>query len=89
MLNSVENTPPSAPPMPELNLETETNGPTEDMSNSPFAQMFRGGATKEQVRQFINMFLKNMVIQFKKSDEAWKRAQKRMRDVIDGKKLDC
>jgi hypothetical protein len=87
-MTKIEQTP-QAPQMPELQLESQSETPQEDMSDSPFAKMFRGGATKEQVRQFINLFLKNMVLQFKKSDEIWKRAQKRMRDVIDGKKLDC
>jgi hypothetical protein len=81
---------PQPPSVLDVNMQPpESPASEEDMSNSPFAQMFRGGATKQQVKQFINLFLKNVVLQIKKSDEVWKRSQKRLRDVIDGKKLDC
>ena len=57
---------------------------SEDRSYSAWAQMFPGGATKEQMTQFINNFLNMMVYEFKRSDEKWRQSQKRLKKVAQG-----
>ena len=75
-------TPPAAPgagPSPS---------PSESLSNSPWAQMFPGGATPQDLQTFINNFLKMMVYQFKQQDQQWQQAQQRLKNVEEGKDPD-
>lgn len=58
---------------------------TEEMSNSPFAKMFPLGATKKDLKAFIDNCLKMLVYEIKRADERAKKAQERMRKSIEGK----
>ena len=57
----------------------------QDVSNSPFAKMFPGGASKEDLQGFIDNCLKMLVTEMKRADERWKRSQKRLKQVMEGK----
>jgi hypothetical protein len=57
---------------------------SEDASYSAWAQMFPGGATKEQMKQFLNNFLNMMVYEFKKSDQKWHKSQEKIKKVAEG-----
>ncbi len=59
--------------------------PPQDISNSPFAKMFPGGATKEDLQGFIDNCLKMLVTEMKRADERWKKSQKRLRQIMEGK----
>lgn len=61
---------------------------TEDASYSAWAQMFPGGATKEQMKQFLSNFLNMMVFEFKKSDQKWHKSQEKMKKVAQGQDPD-
>lgn len=54
------------------------------LSNSAWAQMFPGGATKKDITQFINQYLKNMVNDFKRQQQQWKDAQQKLKQVEQG-----
>ncbi len=59
-----------------------------DLSNSPFAKMFRGGATQAELKKFIEQYMQMMITEFKRSTERWKKAQKQLRNAIEGRRLD-
>jgi len=61
--------------------ETETDP---KLSNSPFAAMFKGGATVEELQQFINGCLKMVAREIKRTQERWEKSQRRMRQIMDG-----
>lgn len=74
----------------EVALE-ETPGaisPEDEMSNSPFAQMFRGGATKEELRHFINNCLYTIIQECKRAQASAKRASRRFLADVTGKRYD-
>lgn len=52
--------------------------------NSPFAKMFPSGATPEELKQFLNTFLKMMIVEFQHADKAWQRGQQKMRKAARG-----
>jgi len=54
------------------------------LSNSPWAKMFPGGATPQQLQQFINSFLKSMIQDFKRESQHWKEAQDKLKKVEQG-----
>ena len=54
------------------------------MASGPWAAMFPGGATPEQLTQFINNFLKSMIYEMKRSDQQWKQSQDEMKKVAEG-----
>lgn len=58
---------------------------SEEMSNSPFARMFPLGATKKEVKTFIDNCLKMIIYEIKRADERAKKAQERMRKMIEGR----
>ena len=57
---------------------------TDDSSHSAWAQMFPGGATKEEMNKFISQFLNMMVYEFKKSDQKWHKSQEKLKKVAEG-----
>jgi predicted phosphoadenosine phosphosulfate sulfurtransferase len=61
---------------------------TDDSSNSAWAQMFPGGATKEEMNKFISQFLNMMVYEFKKSDQKWHKSQEKLKKVAEGRDPD-
>lgn len=56
------------------------NCPT--FSSNPWANMFAGRATPEQLQMFINGFLKSMIHQFKLQDQKWKQTQQRLKEEL-------
>ena len=61
---------------------------SQDISNSPFAKMFPGGASKEDLQGFIDNCLRMLVTEMKRADERWKKSQKRLRQIMEGKRPD-
>jgi len=53
-----------------------------NVSNNPWAKMFAGRATPEQLQMFINGFLKSMIHQFKLQDQKWKQTQQRLKEEL-------
>ena len=58
---------------------------SEEMSNSPFARMFPLGATKKEVKTFVDNCLRMLIYEIKRADERAKKAQERMRKMIEGR----
>lgn len=69
----------------EINLDTPESS-KDEMSNSPFARMFRGGATKEELRHFINNCLYPIIHECKRSEIVAKRASKRFLASLTGQR---
>lgn len=59
-----------------------------DLSDSHFAKMFRGGATQAELKKFIEQYMQMMITEFKRSTERWKKAQKQIRNAMEGRRLD-
>ncbi len=59
-----------------------------DLSDSPFSKMFRGGATQAELKKFIEQYMQMMITEFKRSTERWKKAQKQIRNAMEGRRLD-
>lgn len=94
-------TPPTGPDQPSKQPPLPPSGPSngpkpltpsdkEDafLLTSPFAKMFeRTGAmpTGKEIRAIINGILKQQVDAIKKQDASWKKAMKKLKDVIEGK----
>ncbi len=83
---------PTTPQTPEElsaieNTSISTN-PDNDLSNSPFAKMFRGGATQAELKKFIEQYMQMMITEFKRSTDRWKKAQKQIRNAMEGRRLD-
>jgi hypothetical protein len=73
---------------PQLTEQPQEAAPqelTEEMSNSPFARMFPLGASKKDLKAFVDNCLKMLVYEIKRADERAKKAQERMRKSIEGK----
>ena len=87
--------PPSGPP-PGVPSQPTGPSPSESASQSaydaellqsPFAKMFTAtGAqpTAKEIQAIINGILKQQVDDIKKQDEEWKKAMKKMKDIIEG-----
>ncbi|MBS0627385.1 MAG: hypothetical protein JSS09_04165 [Verrucomicrobia bacterium] len=73
---------------PEVTLESPAVSPDDEISNSPFSQMFRGGATKEELRHFINNCLYTIIQECKRADAAAKRASRRYLCAVTGRRYD-
>ncbi len=43
-----------------------------DLSDSPWAKMFPAGATKEELNQFIQMYIRSMITQMKHDEKVHK-----------------
>ncbi len=71
----------------EIHLESPGSS-KDEMSDSPFARMFKGGATKEELRHFINNCLYPIIQECKKSEAAAKRASRRFLAQVTGKRYD-
>ncbi len=71
----------------EVNLDSPVSS-KDEMSNSPFAKMFKGGATKEELRHFINNCLYPIIQECRRSEMVAKRASKRFLASITGNRCD-
>lgn len=60
----------------------------DELSDSPFAKMFPSGATRKEVQKFIEQAMYMIVLEIKRSTERWKKSQRRMRNVIEGRRED-
>lgn len=69
----------------EIGSAQDSSSPNTALSNSPFAAMFRGGATVEELQQFINGCLKMISREIKRTQERWEKSQRRMRQMMEGK----
>jgi hypothetical protein len=73
------------PPPPQGPGNVTGEPPTsQNLSSSPWAKMFPGGATPKQFTQFINQFLKDMCNDFKRDQEEWHKAQQRLKQIEEG-----
>jgi len=89
-MSQIDDLPPVSPePVTprEVDLEPPAVDNT-DMSNSPFAQMFRGGATKEELRHFLNNCLYAIAQECKRSEASAKRAGRRFLAAVTGRRYD-
>ena len=59
----------------EIPPENSLPVPLENRSTSPWAKMFNGGASPEELTQFINGFLNTMIAEMKRADKKWKLQQ--------------
>jgi hypothetical protein len=71
--------------------EVSLDGPSsasaqDDISNSPFAQMFKGTVTKDELRQFINNCLYAIAHECKRAEASAKRASRKFLCAVTGKK---
>lgn len=74
------------PPPTEVSLDAPSSASAQDdISNTPFAQMFRGGATREELRQFLNNCLYAIAHECKRAEAASKRASKKFLCSITGR----
>ena len=86
--------PPIIPPLAPKPVQTAStdsapvSAPEDELSNSPFAQMFRGGATKEELRHFINNCLHTIIQECKRSEASAKRASRRFLASVTGRRYD-
>jgi hypothetical protein len=55
-----------------------------DLSTSPWAQMFPGGATKEELKMFISIFVKSLIAESKREDAHFIEALKRQEREREG-----
>ncbi|MBM3198926.1 MAG: hypothetical protein FJZ58_06730 [Chlamydiae bacterium] len=82
---------PASPPVQEIpHHDPVVDGaistdPKTTLSKSPFAAMFRGGATVEELQQFIDGCLKMVAREIKRAQERWEKSQRRMRQMMEGK----
>lgn len=90
-MSEINNLPPLVPQTitpPEVSLESVEVSSGDELSNSPFAQMFRGGATKEELRHFINNCLYAIIQECKRADAAAKRSSRRFLCSVTGRRYD-
>ena len=74
-----------------INTESTPSGissSNDDISNSPSAQMFPAGASKEDLKKFINTFLNMMVYQVKRDGEKMHKAALKLKKVAEGEDPD-
>jgi hypothetical protein len=69
-------------------IPEEPIAPEDELSDSPFAKMFPSGATRKEVQRFIDQAMHMIVLEIKRSTERWKKSQRRMRNVIEGRRED-
>ena len=76
---------PSIPPQSTAQQLSATPGQGgASLSNSPFAKMFPGGATPQQLTLFINNFLKATIAQFQQQQQSWQQAQQQLKEIEEG-----
>ena len=90
MTSPIQNSPNPIDPSLQLPGEVETSplSPEEELSDSPFAKMFPSGATRKEVQKFIEQAMHMIVLEIKRSNERWKKSQKRLKNVIEGRRED-
>ena len=54
-----------------------------DLSDSPWAKMFPGGATKEELQQFIQMYIRSIVIQMKHDEKIHKENLEKQKEAME------
>lgn len=86
-INSIPPVSPQEITPQEVDLESPVSS-KDEISNSPFSRMFKGGATKEELRHFINNCLYPIIHECKRSEIVAKRASKRFLASITGKRYD-
>ena len=59
----------------EIPVKNSNPSTLENRSTSPWAKMFNGGASPEELTQFINGFLNTMIAEMKRADKKWKLQQ--------------
>ena len=68
-----------SPPSPNITTQIPQDipiqAPVENKSSSPWAQMFNGKASTEELTQFINGFLNTIIAEMKRADKKWKLMQ--------------
>jgi len=77
-------TPPNIPPSAAQELSATPGQAGASMSNSPFAKMFPGGATPQQLTLFINNYLKSMISQFQQQNQSWQQSQQQLQQIEEG-----
>ena len=87
---SSSESPPPPPSLPSVEMPPLPGGafpPQEKkvLSNSPFAAMFGGVATPEEVQKFIDGCLRMIVREIKRAQDRWEKTQRRMRQMMEGK----
>ena len=90
-MSEINNLPPLIPQTitsPDITLESPAVAPEAELSNSPFAKMFREGATKEELRHFINNCLYAIIQECKRADAAAKRSSRRLLCAATGRRYD-
>ena len=65
-------------------LSIEDPASSGEISDSPWAQMFPRGATKEQLAMFISLFVKDLIMQMKREDAHFKQEMERERRMREG-----
>ena len=63
---------------------TKSSGKEGELSTSPWAKMFPSGATKEELAQFINTFMKDLISQMNHQDEIHKQHMRENKEKIEG-----
>ena len=79
------------PDLPDVELESSEGASfaeRDKMSKSPFAAMFKGGATHEEVSKFVNSCLMTIAREIKRTQERWEKNQKRLRRIMAGQNPD-
>ena len=87
MLSPIQ-TPNDHIPITQEEISEEPVAFEDELSDSPFAKMFPDGATRKEVQKFIEQAMHMIVLEIKRSTERWKKSQKRMRNVIEGRRED-
>lgn len=78
-------TPPNIPPSSASEELSATPGQSgAQLSHSPFAKMFPGGATPQQLTLFVNNYLKMMITQFQQQNQSWQRSQQQLQQIEEG-----
>ena len=60
---------------PAFPADGASQAPMENRASSPWAKMFHGGASPEELTEFINGFLNTMISEMKRADKKWKETQ--------------
>lgn len=82
-------TPPPEPIKPSSSPKSPTSSGSDDayLLKSPFAKMFRASGampTVKEIRAIINGVLKTQLSEMKRADKEWKKAQEKLKKVIEG-----
>ncbi|MBX9922648.1 MAG: hypothetical protein K2Y01_00925 [Rhabdochlamydiaceae bacterium] len=68
---------------PAILTKSGGSGGEGELSNSPWAKMFPLGATKDELRQFINTFMKDLISQMNHQDEIHKKHMQEIKAIIE------